>query len=85
MEALSIILFLGGIILVVLELFVVGAILGIIGMLSIIASFLLIGDNVAKMGVFVAICLIIAIVEWVILVKFLKKTAQRLSTKRKNF
>jgi len=74
MEALSIILFLGGIILVVLELFVVGAILGIIGMLSIIASFLLIGDNVAKMGVFVAICLIIAIVEWVILVKFLKKT-----------
>ncbi|WP_414049845.1 NfeD family protein [Macrococcus animalis] len=73
MEALSIILFLGGIILIVLELFVVGAILGICGMGCIIASFLLIGDNVAKMGVFVAICLIIAIVEWVILVKFLNK------------
>lgn len=74
MELLSMILFIGGVTLIILELFVIGAVLGILGMGCIIASFLLIGDNIAKMGVFVAICLIIAIIEWVILVKFLKKT-----------
>ncbi|WP_414053577.1 NfeD family protein [Macrococcus equi] len=73
MEALSIILFLGGVTLVVLELFVVGAILGIIGTGCIITSFLLIGDNVTKMCFFIAICFIIAIIEWVILVKVMKK------------
>ncbi|MCU7556880.1 NfeD family protein [Macrococcus capreoli] len=74
MEALSIILFIGGITLVVLELFVVGAILGLLGTGCIITSFLLIGDNISKMGFFVTICIIIAIIEWVILVKVLKKS-----------
>lgn len=73
MEAISFILFIGGIILVILELFVIGAILGIAGMCCIIASFLLIGDNIMKMSLFVALCLIFAIIEWVILVKFLKR------------
>lgn len=73
METLSIILFLGGITLVILELFVIGAVLGFLGICCIITSFLLIGDNVVKMGVFVAICLILVGIEWVILVKFLKK------------
>ncbi|MCE4956153.1 serine protease [Macrococcus caseolyticus] len=74
MEALSIVLFVGGITLVILELFVIGAVLGIIGMCCIIASFLLIGDNMAQMGFFIAICSMFAIIEWVILVKVMHRT-----------
>ncbi|MGZ9849191.1 NfeD family protein [Macrococcus psychrotolerans] len=73
MEALVIILFIGGILLVILELFIIGAIIGIIGIICIIISFLLIGDNMTMMTLFVSICLIVALIEWVIIVKFFKK------------
>lgn len=73
MEALAIILFIGGILLVIIELFIIGAIIGIIGTVCIIISFLLIGDNIMMMTLFVSICLIVALIEWVIIVKFFKK------------
>ncbi|TDM13104.1 serine protease [Macrococcus lamae] len=73
LEMLSIILFLAGIILVIMELFVIGLVLGIVGMMMIVSSFLLIGNDIEKMSVLVASCLIIAVIEWVIIVKFFGK------------
>ncbi|WP_246143108.1 NfeD family protein [Macrococcus equipercicus] len=73
LEMLSIILFLTGIILVIMELFVVGLVLGIAGLIMIASSFLLIGADIGKMSVFVASCMIIALIEWVIIVKFLSR------------
>lgn len=73
LEMLSIILFFTGIILVVTELFVIGLVLGIIGMMMIASSFLLIGNDIETMSVMVASCLIIALIEWVIIVKFFGK------------
>ncbi|UBH07728.1 NfeD family protein [Macrococcus armenti] len=72
-EALAMILFAGGILLVILELFIIGAVIGILGMICIVVSFLLIGDNMLMMALFVSICIIIALIEWVIIVKFFKK------------
>ncbi|MGO1882222.1 MAG: NfeD family protein, partial [Staphylococcus equorum] len=69
----SIILFGIGVILVIIELFVVGAIIGIIGMGLIIFSIITLGDNLIYMIASVVVALILSIIEWVILVKIFKR------------
>lgn len=72
-SAITIIIFCIGVLLVIIELFVVGAVLGLIGMALIIFSIITMGDNLPIMLLNVCIALILAIIEWVILVKFFKK------------
>lgn len=73
LEMISVLLFTAGVVLMILELFVVGAVLGILGALMVMGSFLLIGENISRMAVFLAISLILTAIEWVIVVKFFKK------------
>ncbi|EKU49914.1 NfeD family protein [Staphylococcus massiliensis] len=73
MSFLTFILFIVGVIFLILELFVVGAVLGITGLVLIIFSIVSLGDNLLQMLVNVVIALILAIIEWVILVKFFKR------------
>lgn len=73
LETLSVLLFLAGVSLMILELFVIGMVLGIIGGAMVAASFLLIGEDVGRMALYVALCLIISVIEWVIFVKLFKK------------
>ncbi|MFI3839276.1 NfeD family protein [Staphylococcus hominis] len=65
----SILLFFIGIILLIIELFVVGAVIGIIGIVLIIVSMIMLGDNILVMLFNVIVALIFSIIEWVILVK----------------
>ncbi|PTJ18798.1 NfeD family protein [Staphylococcus simulans] len=58
-----------GVILLVIELFVIGAVIGIIGMILITVSMIMLGENILWMLVNVIIALILTIIEWVILVK----------------
>ncbi|WP_243715863.1 NfeD family protein [Macrococcus brunensis] len=74
LEMISVILFVAGVILMILELFVVGAVLGIIGALMVFSSFLLIGEDISKMAVFLAISLALALMEWIVMVKFFGKS-----------
>ncbi len=67
----SILIFSIGVILVVIELFVVGAVIGIIGMILITIS--ITGDNLLFMLANVIVALILTIVEWVILVKIFNR------------
>lgn len=69
----SIILFSIGVIFVIIELFVVGAVIGLIGMGLIIFSIITLGDNLIFMIGNVVIALILSIIEWVILVKIFKR------------
>jgi len=69
----SIVLFGIGVILVIIELFVVGAIIGIIGMALIVFSIITLGDNLVYMIANVVVALILSIIEWVILVKIFKR------------
>lgn len=69
----SVLLFFIGTILVIIELFVVGAIIGIIGITLIVLSIIMLGDNILLMLLNVVIALILSIIEWVILVKILKR------------
>ena len=69
----SIILFGIGVIFVIIELFVVGAVIGLIGMVLIIFSIITLGDNLIFMIGNVVIALILSIIEWVILVKIFKR------------
>ncbi|MCI2804542.1 NfeD family protein [Staphylococcus pettenkoferi] len=71
---LSIILFILGVILVVIELFVVGAVIGIIGIGLIIFSIVTLGNSLVYMVGNVVVALILAIIEWVILVKVCHRT-----------
>ena len=72
-SAITIIIFCIGVLLVIIELFVVGAVLGLIGMALIIFSIITMGDNLPIMVLNVCIALILSIIEWVILVKFFNK------------
>lgn len=72
-SSMTILIFSIGVILVIIELFVVGAVLGIVGMALIIFSLIMMGDNLPFMLLNVCIALILSIIEWVILVKFFKK------------
>ena len=65
----SILLFFIGIILLIIELFVVGAVIGIIGIVLIIVSMIMLGDNILVMLFNVIVALIFSIIEWVIVVK----------------
>lgn len=87
----SILLFSIGVILVIIELFVVGAVLGILGFIAIIGSFILVGDNLLIMGAIIAVALILTTIEWVILVKgfnrkipFFEKVILRDSTNKES-
>lgn len=73
LNMLSILLFIGGLIFIVMELFVVGAVLGIIGSVMVVASFLLIGSDIGKMAVLVSIVLLLVIIEWFIFVRVFGK------------
>ncbi|WP_229713150.1 NfeD family protein [Macrococcus hajekii] len=73
LEMISVMLFVAGVIFLVLELFVVGAVLGIVGALMVLASFLLVGEDISRMAVFLAVSLMLAVIEWVVLVKFFGK------------
>ena len=55
------------------ELFVVGAVIGIIGMILITISITTLGDNLLFMLANVIVALILTIVEWVILVKIFNR------------
>lgn len=69
----SVLLFFVGAILVIIELFVIGAIIGIIGITLIVLSIIMLGDNILLMLMNVVIASILAIIEWVILVKIFKR------------
>ena len=69
----SVLLFFVGAILVIIELFVIGAIIGIIGISLIILSIIMLGDNILLMLLNVVIASILAIIEWVILLKWFKR------------
>ncbi len=74
LTVITIMFFVIGVILVIIELFVFGAVLGIIGMILIILSFITLGNNLPMMIFNVVFALILTLIEWVILVKFFKKS-----------
>ncbi|PWZ59097.1 serine protease, partial [Staphylococcus pseudintermedius] len=67
-------LFVIGVLLLLVELFVFGAVLGIIGITLIIISFVTLGDNLSMMLFNVVFASILTLIEWVVLVKFFKKS-----------
>src|SRR5699024_1913812 len=69
----SIILFVSGVIFVVIELFVVVAVIVLIGMGLITLGIITLSENLSFMIGNVVIALILTIMEWVILVKILKR------------
>ncbi|MBU7216773.1 serine protease [Staphylococcus gallinarum] len=69
----SVILFGIGVLFVIIELFVVGAIIGIIGITLIVLSIVTLGDNLIFMIANVVVALILSIIEWVVLVKIFKR------------
>lgn len=69
----SILLFFVGTVLVIIELFIVGAVIGTIGITLIVLSIIMLGDNILLMLLNVIIAIILAIIEWVILVKVFKR------------
>ena len=70
----SVLLFTIGLILLIVELFVIGAVIGIIGIILITLSIIIL-DNILLMLGNVIVALILSIVEWVILVKIFKKNS----------
>lgn len=69
----SVLIFSIGVILVIIELFVVGAVIGTIGMILIMISLVMLGDNILSMLINVIVALILTIIEWVILVKIFNR------------
>jgi len=69
----SVVLFGVGVIFIIIELFVVGAIIGIIGMGLIVFSIITLGDNLVFMIANVVVALILSIIEWVVLVRIFKR------------
>ncbi|PTU87256.1 serine protease [Staphylococcus pasteuri] len=70
---LSVILFAIGVLFVIIELFIVGAVIGIIGIILISISIVMLGNNLLLMLGNVIVALILSIIEWVVLVKIFKK------------
>ncbi|ELK4506303.1 TPA: serine protease [Staphylococcus pseudintermedius] len=70
----TLMLFVIGVLLLLVELFVFGAVLGIIGITLIIISFVTLGDNLSMMLFNVVFASILTLIEWVVLVKFFKKS-----------
>lgn len=69
----SIVLFVVGIVLIILEFFVPGGIVGVLGFLAITGSLFLATDNIVNMGVSILTAIGIAIVTSIIMVKVLGK------------
>lgn len=69
----TIILFIVGVIFIVLELFIMGAVLGIVGVILVVISILTMGNNPLMMWFNVVVALLLTSIEWVIIVKFFKK------------
>ena len=69
----SVLLFTIGLILLIIELFVIGAVIGMIGIILITLSIIILGDNILLMLGNVIVALILSIVEWVILVKIFNR------------
>ena len=69
----SVILFGIGVSFVIIELFIVGAVIGFFGIVLISLSLIMLGDNLFIMLFNVIIAVILSIVEWVILVKLLNR------------
>ena len=69
----SVILFGIGVIFFIIELFIVGAVIGFFGIVLISLSLIMLGDNLFIMLFNVIIAVILSIVEWVILVKLLNR------------
>lgn len=69
----SVILFGIGVIFVIIELFIVGAVIGFFGIVLISLSLIMLGDKLFIMLFNVIIAVILSIVEWVILVKLLNR------------
>lgn len=67
----TLILFILGIILLILELFVPGGIIGIIGLAAIIGSLFLASDNFIHMGISIIIALFISIIASIFMIKVL--------------
>ncbi len=72
----TILLFVGGLILLVIEFFLPGGVAGILGMIAVIVSLFMAGESVQSMGISLAIALFTAILAGVILVKFFGKRLQ---------
>lgn len=70
----TLMLFVIGVLLLLVELFVFGAVLGIIGITLIIISFVTLGDNLSMMLFNVVFASFLTLIEWVVLVKFFKKS-----------
>lgn len=70
---LSVVLFAIGVLFVIIELFIVGAVIGIIGIILISISIVMLGNNLLLMLGNVIVALILSIIEWVVLVKIFKK------------
>ena len=72
----SLILFIVGLVLIILEMFLPGGILGILGLGGIILSILLAGKSVVDMAIYLVIAITIAIAAMVILMKYFGKKIQ---------
>ena len=70
-NVLSVLLFTIGVILVIIELFIIGAVIGIIVLITL--SIIMLGNNIILMLGNVIVALILSIIEWVILVKIFNK------------
>src|SRR5699024_2390410 len=66
--------------LILLEFFVIGMILGVIGLGLFVLSILIVGGNIGLYSIFLAVIFILAIVEWVICVKHKKRRLPLLSS-----
>ena len=69
----SLILFIIGIVLIIAEFFLPGAIAGILGAAAIIGSLLIAGGNIFYMGISIIIAVLVAIIGMIIMVKVLGK------------
>ncbi|MGE8206199.1 NfeD family protein [Heyndrickxia sp. NPDC080065] len=69
----SLILFIIGIILIIAEFFLPGAIAGVLGVSAIIGSLLMAGGNIMYMGISILIALLVAVIGIIIMVKVLGK------------
>ncbi|GAA3716827.1 NfeD family protein [Salinicoccus siamensis] len=78
-NGLSLSLFILGMMFIIIEFFVIGAILGILGGLMLLFSILLVSDDMLLFSIFLATIILLALVEWVIFVKFKKKKIPFLS------
>lgn len=69
----SLILFIIGIILIIAEFFLPGAIAGILGVAAIIGSLLMAGGNIMYMGISILIAMLVAIIGMILMVKVFGK------------